>query len=220
MKPTRILALIALAALSLPAFAGEEKKESEAWTILFDGKSLDQWTHSNGNPVTKGWKVEDGVIHRLGGGGSIISKEKFENFVLEFEFKISKKGNSGVKYRFQKGLGLEYQVLDDGGHRDSGKPNHRVGSLYDLLAAPDSKPVKPAGEWNTGRIVANGTHLEHWLNGEKVIEIDQTSDDWKTRFAESKYRKSKGFGTGAGHIQLQDHGNPVWFRNIRIKKLP
>ena len=113
MKLARTIALLAL--VSVPA---QLPAEEEGWISLFDGKSLDQWTLDNGKPVTKGWKVEDGTIYRFEKAGSINTKETYENFIREFEWKISKKGNSGVKYRFKKGLGLEYQVLDDSGHRD------------------------------------------------------------------------------------------------------
>jgi hypothetical protein len=125
-----------------------------------------------------------------------------------------------VKYRVQRNVGLEYQVLDDQEHPDGKKPSHRAGSFYDLLAAPDTKPIKPVGEWNQSKIVANGPKLEHWLNGELVAQIDQSSEDWKTRFDASKYRKKENFGALASPILLQDHGDPVWFRNLRIKPLP
>jgi len=211
MKPI-LLSLVIAAPFSLLHAEGD-------WESLFDGKSLDQWSHKDGKPVTKGWEVADGTIHRQTGGGDIITKKKYENFELEFEWKISEGGNSGVKYRAKGSLGLEYQVLDDSKHRDGANPTHRSASLYDLLAAPDDKPAKPVGEWNKAKIVANGTKLEHWLNGVKVMSIDQSTDDWKTRFEKSKYKKNRDFGIGAGHILLQDHGNEVWFRNVRVRKL-
>lgn len=193
---------------------------AEEWTVLFDGKSLDQFTTLKGQPVEKGWNVSDGTIHRHEEGGEdIISRETYENFVLEFEWKISEAGNSGVKYRARGKLGLEYQVLDDAKHEDGKKPNHRTASLYDLLMAPDDKPVKAVGQWNRARVVANGPLLEHWLNGVKVMSIDQSTEDWAKRFAKSKYHNKDGFGFGVGHILLQDHEDPVWFRNIRIKSL-
>lgn len=189
------------------------------WEVLFDGRSLDQWSQKNGKPVTKGWKITDGTIHRHERGGDIITRAKFENFELEFEWKISEGGNSGVKYRAKGSLGLEYQVLDDHKHADRKNPTHRTASLYDLLAAPDDKPANPVGEWNKAKIVANGSKLEHWLNGVKVMSIDQASDDWKARFGKSKYKKHQGFGTGPGHILLQDHGDEVWFRKLRVRRL-
>lgn len=191
----------------------------EAWTPLFDGKSLDGWTTLDGKPITRGWTVDDGTIHRSGLGGDIVTTGEYGDFVLEFEWKISKRGNSGVKYRVQRNIGLEYQVLDDAEHPDGKKPSHRAASFYDLLAAPDSKPVKPVGEWNHGRIVAKGPKLEHWLNGKLVAELDQSSPEWRKRFEASKYRGKKDFGRNASPILLQDHGDPVWFRNLRIRKL-
>lgn len=192
----------------------------EDWTTLFDGTSLDQWTNLEGEPVSAGWRIEDGTIHRFAEGGDIISRETYENFILEFEWKISEVGNSGVKYRARGKLGLEYQILDDAKHADGKKTSRRASSLYDLSAAPDNKPVSPIGEWNSARIVAKGRFLEHWVNGVKVMSIEQNTADWNQRFAASKYAQREGFGFGAGHILLQDHKDPVWFRNIRIKRLP
>lgn len=210
-----ILSTLAVAFLPLSL-----SQADDGWELLFDGKTLAGWTHTNGKPVSKGWKVEDGAIHRgAERGGDIITEKEYENFVMEFEWKISEGGNSGVKYRAHGSLGLEYQVLDDSKHADAKNPTHQSASLYDLLAAPADKPVKPVGEWNKGRIVAEGTRLEHWLNGVKVVSIDQSGDDWKARFAKSKYKKNKGFGFGPGRILLQDHGNQVWFRNLRVKVL-
>ena len=186
---------------------------------LFEKDDFSQWTKVNGEKVDNGWTVKNGVIHRHSKGGDIITKEKFKNFELTFDWKISEAGNSGIKYRTRGSLGLEYQVLDDQKHRDNKNPTHRAGSLYELVAAPDSKTLKPVGKWNTGRIIAKGHKLEHWLNGEKVVEIKWGTEDWKKKFQQSKYRKNEGFGNWAGPILLQDHNDPVWFRNILIKKL-
>lgn len=207
--------ILSAAIFASPAFATDQSD----WVELFDGKSLNGWTTLDGKPVTKGWKVEDGTIHRASGGGDIITQGKFGDFVLEFEWKISEGGNSGVKYRVQRNIGLEYQVLDDQKHPDGKKPAHRSASIYNLLAAPDSKPLKPVGEWNQSRVVAKGPKLEHWLNGELVAQLDQSSDDWKKRFESSKYRKVKNFGVNPSPILLQDHQDPVWFRSLRIKEL-
>ena len=189
----------------------------------FYEQSLKQ-KETGGAPVEKGWKIEDGVIHRHAKGGDIITKASYKNFELSFEWKISKAGNSGVKYRTKGSLGLEYQVLDDQNHPDRKIDNHLAASMYEIIAAPDDKPIKPVGEWNKARIVAKGNHIEHWLNGVKVIEIEYGSDDWKERFQKSKYskrqyKKNEGFGSWEGPILLQDHQDPAWFRNLLIKKL-
>ena len=186
---------------------------------LFAKDDFSQWTKVNGEKVDKGWSVENGIVHRHAKSGDIITKEKFKDFELTFEWKISKAGNSGIKYRARGSLGLEYQVLDDQKHRDNKNPTHRAGSLYELVAAPDSKPLKPVGEWNKGRIFVKGNQIEHWLNGEKVVEITWGSEDWKKQFQKSKYHKNEGFGSWEGPILLQDHNDPVWYRNLKIRKL-
>ena len=192
---------------------------STEWTSLFASGDFSNWTKINGAPVGEGWRIEHGIVHRPSKGGDIITKQHYENFELRFDWKISEAGNSGVKYRSRSALGLEYQILDDAKHKDSKNPTHRAGSLYELVAAPDDKPLKPVGEWNYGRILANGKHIEHWLNGEKVVEIEVGSDDWKTKFQNSKYKKHEGFGSWAGPILLQDHNDEVWYRNVQIREL-
>jgi hypothetical protein len=186
---------------------------------LFEKDDFSQWTKVNGEQVGKGWSVKNGIVYRDSKGGDIITKEKFKDFELTFEWKISEAGNSGIKYRTRGSLGLEYQVLDDQKHRDNKNPTHRAGSLYELVAAPDSKTLKPIGKWNTGRILAKGHKIEHWLNGGKVVEIIWGSEDWKKKFQKSKYRKNEGFGSWEGPLLLQDHNDPVWYRNLTIRKL-
>ena len=186
---------------------------------LFPSDNFSRWTKVNGKPVGSGWMIKDGVIHRKSLSGDIITKEKFKDFELTFEWKISEAGNSGIKYRTRGSLGLEYQVLDDQKHRDNKNPTHRAGSLYELVAAPDSKSLNPVGEWNSGKIIAMGDQIEHWLNGEKVVEILWGTNDWKERFQKSKYRRNEGFGSWQGPILLQDHMDPVWYRNLKITRL-
>jgi hypothetical protein len=193
--------------------------DSTQWTSLFASGDFSNWTNIKGQAITKGWSIENGIVHRPSKGGDIITQQHYENFELRFEWKISEAGNSGVKYRTRGSLGLEYQVLDDAKHRDRKNPTHRAGSLYELVAAPENKPLKPVGEWNRARILAHGNTIEHWLNGEKVVEIEVGSDDWKTKFQNSKYRQHDGFGSWTGPILLQDHNDEVWYRNVQIREL-
>ena len=194
--------------------------EQGEWVSLFDGATLTGWQAREGKPPISGWVVEDGLLFRKGGGGDIVSAQAYENFELAFEWKISKKGNSGVKYRFQGRLGPEYQVLDDTGHSNGKNPFTSAAAMY-LMAKPDDtqKVLKPVGGFNTGRIIANGAHLEHWLNGKKVLEMEVGSVRWNTVKAMTKFKGARGFGEGAGKILLQDHNDPVWYRNIRIRSL-
>jgi hypothetical protein len=189
---------------------------------LFDGKTLTGWTMANGRPITAGWEVTDGTIHRAAKAGDIVTEKQYRDFVLEFEFKVAPKTNSGVKYRWgrygNQRIGIEYQIADVAASDAKGK--HAVGSIYDIVgAAPTAKP-RPAGEWNTAKIVARGDILEHWLNGEKVASATLGSPEWKEALAKSKFRTQEDFGTQAGPILLQEHGGEVWFRNLRLQEFP
>jgi hypothetical protein len=217
------------AALLLTAVAAAVHAGSDADFIpLFDGKTLQGWTDQNGNPPSAGWAVDDGALHRKAlRAGSLITERQFDNFDLRFEWKINKGGNSGLKYRTfpvpKKGLyGCEFQILDDDNHRNGNKATTRCGALYDLYAPDEGQKVlKPPGEYNTSRVVAQGSQIEHWLNGRKVLEIDTASADWKDRIGKSKFRTFPEFGAAKlGPILLQDHNNEVWFRNIAIRPLP
>jgi hypothetical protein len=202
-------------------FRNIKVKEIDAgYEDLFAGGDFSKWTTVDGYPVTR-WTIEKGVVERpkINFGdkfpGSIITKEDYKDFDLKFEWKISKGGNSGVKYRTDGHLGLEYQILDDGVHRDS---NLSAG-IYALVSARDDKPYNPGGQWNSGRIMVKGDRVEHYINGEKVAEVLIGSEDWVERFKKSKYKKHEGFGTWTGPIYLQDHSDRVAFRNVRIKEL-
>ncbi len=210
-----------IAALTATAFGGEP-------VSLFNGKDLAGWTGADGKPVSAGWLVEEGgVLHRAARGGDLYTAREYGDFELSFEWKVAAAGNSGVKYRVisyaGKGfLGPEYQLLDDARHPD-GKigPQRQTASLYDLFA-PDaeSKKLKPAGEWNSTRIIARGTRLEHWLNGAKVLEVDTASEAFKAAYAKSKFKSTPDFALNAkGRIMLQDHGDEAWFRSITIREL-
>ena len=204
--------------------AGAAASSAADWTPLFDGKSLDGWTSDTGGKPGDGWKVEDGAIHRAGKSGDLLSAKEYKDFEFEFEWKISAKGNSGVKYRVKKSpggwLGPEYQVLDDAGHPNGKVADTAAASLYEIAPAPKDKDLKPAGEWNVSKIVAKGTILEHWLNGKLAVKIDTSGDEWKNLKKDSKFSKMDDFaGPAAGHLLLQDHGDEVWFRNLRIREL-
>ena len=205
------------------------------WTVLFDGRDVSQWRGINSVSFPdKGWAVQDGILVRdpaQGSPGDIITREQYGNFELVVDFKITEGANSGIKYYVvealsaggKAGIGLEYQILDDARHPDAklGKNGNRtVGSLYDLIAAPADKPIKPVGEWNTARIVANGMTVEHWLNGKKIVEYKRYDPAFRKLVAESKYKDIPDFGLAKkGHILLQDHGDKVYFRNVRIREL-
>ncbi len=213
-----------------------EKKDG--FKMLWDGKTTEGWRGARLDEFPeKGWKIEDGVLSVLssGGeesaaGGDIVTKDLYGNFELMVDFKLTEGGNSGIKYYVDtdvnKGpgssIGLEYQILDDAKHPDAKLGNHEgsrtVASLYDLIQADVSKPINPIGEWNTARIVAKDNHIEHWLNGTKVLEYERKSDDYRKLVSESKYTKWKNFGEAdKGHILLQDHGDLVSFKNIKIR---
>lgn len=186
---------------------------SEEWITLFDGTNLDAWQ------ATENWVVEDGNLRCVPEKSDLHTKEKFRNFELVFEFMVSEGGNSGVKYRFNDNHGAEYQILDDEHAEET--PLHQVAALYDIKEA-SNKPQsddKSKRDFHEGRIVASDGYLQHWLDGVKVMEIDMDSEEWSQRFEKSKYRGHPSFAREAGTIMLQDHGDPVWFRNIKVRRL-
>ena len=200
---------------------------------LFDGtlaSARGHWRAFNGSELPAGWEVEDGALKMAQkGAGDIVSREAFGDFDLRFEWKVSEGGNSGVMYRVAEGDGLgavwqtgpEYQILDDERHGDAKNGEDRkAASLYGLFPRSDSSSVKPAGEWNTGRIVVTGNRVEHHLNGVKVVDVEIGSDRWDGRVKETKFADMPRFAREPfGHIALQDHGDAVWFRDMRVKRL-
>jgi hypothetical protein len=203
--------------------AAAQAQPKEPWVDLFDGKSLAGWTTLDKKPAAKGWVVEDGVLVRQDAGGDIYTQKDYANFILEFEWKIAPQGNSGVKYRMTtydgQYLGPEYQVFDDAVKQKNAK--FETGSIYELFAPNDQKKLNAVGEWNTSKIVANGTKIEHWLNGEKVVDADTATEAWKQAVAESKFKKWVDYGKSpSGRIMLQDHGSKAWYRKVRIQELP
>jgi hypothetical protein len=226
---------------SMNSTDNSEAGGDNGWITLFDGKTTNGW-HSYGKTIVgKSWKVEDGALrldaaakkgYQTEEGGDIVTNDEFENYDLKLEWKISEKGNSGIvffvhedpsKYSETWNTGLEMQVLDNGtptrlGHSDGKLYTHRAGDLYDLLAAKEA--VKPLGEWNEVEIIANRGKLDFYMNGQHSLSAILWNNTWKQMVAISKFNNMPGFGTyQKGKIALQDHGNDVWYRNIRIKKL-
>ena len=187
-------------------------------------EDLSAWTTLSGKPAVSaedGWLFKDGTLHRAGKAGDLLSKKLYGDFTLTFEWKIASGTNSGVKYRVTdydgKKLGMEYQIIDDGVHKDSKDPKRQAATVYALFPASGEKQVKPVGEWNTSKVVARGTKIEHWLNGALVVSYDTASADFDAAVAASKFKKVEGFGKNAeGKILIQDHGDPVWYRNMTI----
>ena len=199
-------------------------KVEKGFVALFDGTTTDQWMNArSGKFPGKGWAIEGDCLKHAakGGGGDIITRSTYEQFDFRFEWKVAKGANSGVKYfiiRERGSLGHEYQVIDDAGYPDGGK--HSTASFYDVLAPAKDKPIKPAGEFNTSRIVVKGQTVKHFLNGKVVLSYELGSDEVKAAVAKSKFRRLDVFGVRlAGHVLLQDHGGEVWYRNIRIRDL-
>ena len=213
------------------------EEKSAGWSLLWDGKTNDGWRSVRGPDFpTGGWEIKDGllIINETGGAesasaGDIITKAKYSNFELQLEFKITPGANSGIKTfvdpDLNKGpgsaIGPEFQILDDEHHPDAklGRDGNRtIGSLYDMKTAPTTKKVMPIGEWNHARILSDNKRLTYWLNGEKTIDIERGAKEWRDLVAISKYKIWPNFGElTEGHILLQDHGNQVFYRNIKIR---
>ena len=215
--------------LDLNVYAQAQLSQEEiqqGWKLLFDGKTSNGWKGAQSETFPdSGWEIKDGVLTVLADkrGGDIVTVDQFNSFELSLEFKLTPGVNSGIKYFVQPGtsLGLEYQILDDERHADANQGvggNRTLASLYDLIPAENKKP-NPIGEWNQAYILVKGNHIEHWLNGIKVVKYDRGSQCFRALIQKSKYKDIENFGLHPkGHILLQDHGDMVSFRNIKIKE--
>ncbi len=225
-----LLQTLALTA-AIAAFAGEPntltpEEKTAGWKLLFDGTSDAGWVVLGGTKFPeKGWSVVDGALFHAqkGGGGNIVTTESYGSYELKFEWKIGPVGNSGVKYNLvdpKKDLGFEYQVIDDAHHPDGirGGRLHQTGALYDLIEPPEDKKVKPVGEWNESRLLVDGNHVEQWLNGAKTVTFEIGSEELKALVAKSKYKGAANFAEKrSSPILLQDHGDEVAFRSLKIR---
>lgn len=202
-----------------------DAERAAGWRLLFDGKTTEGWRGYHLDSMPSGWQAVDGALTRVGQGGDIITRDQFGDFELALEWNVAPGGNSGIMYRVTEEYdasyqsGPEMQVLDDSAHADGQDRLTAAGSNYALYPAP-AGVVKRAGEWNQVRIVARGNQVEHWLNGQKVVEYELNSPDWETRVKQSKFAAWPNYGRAAtGHIALQDHGDRVAFRNLKIREL-
>jgi hypothetical protein len=224
-----VLAVVALLVSSLSAQSPASLTAAEkaaGWKLLFDGTSLAGWKGFKTATVPTGWTAADGVLTRSGTGGDLLTAEQYGDFEMRFEWKVPEKGNSGIIYRIAETeqypwqTGPEFQVLHNQGHADGKNPITSAGANY-AVNPPVKDVTKPVGEWNEGRLVVQGNHVEHWLNGVKVVEYEIGSADWEARVKASKFAKVANYGRmKRGYIALQDHGDAVSFRNLKIKSLP
>lgn len=214
------------------------QEKNDGWQMLWDGKTTNGWRGAKLDEFpSQGWSIENGelIVAETGGaestaGGDIVTTENYSDFELQVDFKLTPGANSGIKYyvdtELNKGpgssIGLEYQILDDELHPDAKlgaqEGSRTVVSLYDLIQADPNKPINPVGDWNTAYIKSIGNHVEHWLNGVKVLEYERGSEEFLKLVLESKYAIWPNFGLlDEGQILLQDHGDKVWFRNIKVR---
>ena len=221
--------LLILAVLLGNTHLKAQTNTKDGWIPLFDGSTLDGWRQAQKDTLPDaGWSAKNGELSfnpAKDHGTDIITTRSFTNFDLTLDFKVSLGGNSGIKYFLipNTSLGCEFQLIDDSTHPDAKlgiNGNRRTGALYDILPANTNKPYKGAGVWNTARIVVKGNHVEHWLNGVKILEYTRGSDAFKQAIAQSKSKTTTGFAEATSSaILLQAHGDQVSFRNIRIKQL-
>ena len=220
---TRFLIGVSSILLAQGALSGESN--ATPWRALFDGRDLNAWRVFNGKgQPTSGWEIQDGCLHLKPGGkgGQLVSVDAFDNYELEWEWKLAAKANNGLKYLVTESRtefpGPEYQMVDDSTMRN---PLRQTGTFYEVLPTQVPTKVNPPGEWNTSRVVIRGKHIEHWLNGVKVLAYELGSDEVKKAIAKSKFKDAPGFGDKIkGHILLTNHNNETWYRNIRIRELP
>jgi len=231
----KLLSSIAILLLFIAAVPNQDDLlAKKGWKSLFDGKSKKGWHIYRGEATGESWQVENGIlmfvpINKPGvkTGGDLTSDEEYENYHLSLEWKISEGGNSGIIFgvkedsMFKKSYltGMEMQVLDNDKHPDAKIVKHRAGDLYDLISSTKEN-LKPVGEWNQAEVIYNNNTLQLILNGEMVVSTTVGDDNWNKLVAGSKFRTMKGFGTfRKGRIVLQDHGDKVWYRNIKLKQL-
>ncbi|MDR3262300.1 MAG: DUF1080 domain-containing protein [Tannerella sp.] len=218
-----------------------EQEKKDGWQLLFNGETMTGWRriYTDGFPKN-GWHIDSGclIVERSEGGesangGDLITVKEYGDFELTFEFNITAGANSGIKYFVDEslgdpksayGFGPEYQIIDDDAHpifkTDKIPVGCKIGGLYELIEAPDTKKVNPPGQWNTGKIVSKDRYVEHWLNGERMLGYVLGSDEFKALVQKSKFRDKEGYGrTPKGHILIQDHGDKVMYRNIKLKEL-
>jgi hypothetical protein len=213
------------------------QEKTQGWKLLFDGKTTSGW-HSYGyKSVGNAWNISDGTLHLdvankknwpANESKDIVTNDEYDNFHLKADWKLAKKGNSGIifyvhedktKYPNTYETGPEMQVLDNAGHADAKIPKHRAGDLYDLISS-SREPVKPAEEWNHAEIICNNGKLQFFLNGVSIVTTTMWNDDWKKMVANSKFKSMPDFGTfKKGKIALQEHGEEVWYKNIKIRRL-
>ena len=231
---------LTLITMTACAPSSDKNPESEAseWINLFDGESFDGWKGYNSETIPEKWEIEEGLIivsregdardKNTGFSTSIMTEEIFDNFEFELEYRMSEGGNSGIMYHVQESpdfgqdyiTGPEYQLLDDVDSPSESAPHRLTAALYDMYPPNENKSLNPFGEWNTAKIVVQGKDVEHWLNGVKVLEYTIDSEDFNERRANSKWAQADSWAAyDSGHISLQDHGDKVEFKNIRIKKL-
>jgi hypothetical protein len=203
------------------------------WITIFDGKTLNGWHGYNKTGAVTSWEVKDGALVCLGtakdaSGGDIVTDKQYANFELKWEWKVDKGSNSGVMYHVQEGskyhspyeTGPEYQIIDDVTFPEHLENWQKTGADYAMYTPNDQKVLNPVGQWNVSRIVFNNGHVEHWLNGKKIVEFEAWSDDWNKKRETGKWKDYPDYGKAkTGEIALQDHGDKAYYKNIEIKEL-
>ena len=229
-KNKTLAAITLLSVISLPIFADDNQltaqEKADGWQLLFNGKDMSHWRTFKQPTVNEKWQIEDGAIAlTAGGGGDLISKENYKNFELTLDWRIAEVGNSGIliladeKGKYIYSHAPEIQILDNERHPDNKLDTHLSGSLYDMIASPVASHKK-AGEWNSTKIRLENSALTIWQNDVQTAKVTIGSDEWKNLIAKSKFASWAGFAAAkAGHLGLQDHGDKVWFKNIKIKEL-
>lgn len=226
MNSRHVLSIVALSLTALtPARAAAAPQDG--WRPLFDGRTTAGWRGFKQREIPAGWKVVDGALTRVAQAGDIVSVGEFGDFELTLDWKIARGANSGIFYRLDESAAEpemwtaapEYQIIDDRGYPSPLKPTQKTAANYDLQP-PGVDATRPAGQWNTTRIVADGSHVEHWLNGTLIVKYELWTDEWKTLVAQSKFKDHPRYAQARrGHIGIQDHGDWAAFRNIRIREL-